>query len=167
MKNSPLLAVCLLALLAPAGAQTIIERAERDEISSMAREEPAMRKAFEQARGTLDWFLARASSPPAGTTGYALKVAVSDGRGTEYFWVNRFVAEGSRFTGYLGNEPRLVKKYKFDEQFAFDREQIVDWIYIDTNSRRMRGNYTACALLTKEPTAQAEAFKQRYGLSCE
>ena len=167
MNKSLLVSVCLLIALPTASGQSIVQRAERDEVSFMAREEPAMRKAFEQAKSTLDPFLKLASSPMEGTTGYALKVAVSDGRNTEYFWVNRFVAQGDRFTGHLGNEPRLVKKYKFDERFPFDREQIVDWTYTDTKSRRMHGNYTACALLTKEPPAQAQAFKQKYGLSCE
>ena len=167
MTTRALLVCCSFLVAIPAGAQSITERAERDEIVHMAHEEPAMRKAFEQAHRTLDAFLQRAASPAPGTTGYALKVAVSDGRSTEYFWGNRFVAEGSRFSGHLGNEPRLVKTYKFDQRFQFSREQIVDWTYVDTQAKRMHGNYTACALLTKEPPAQAEAFRQHYGLSCD
>ena len=31
----------------------------------------------------------------------------------------------------------------------------------------MMGNFTACALLTKEPPARAESFKRQYGLSCD
>ena len=151
----------------PSGAQTIVEKAERGEIAHMAREEPAMRRAFEKARTTLDTFLKEASAPREGTSSYALKVAISDGRNTEYYWVNRFSNNGPNFVGHLGNDPRMVKKYKFDERFQFDREQIVDWTYIDTKSRRMVGNFTACALLTKETPAQAEEFKRRYGLVCE
>ena len=151
----------------PSGAQTVVERAERGEIAHMAREEPAMRRAFEKARATLDTFLKEASAPREGNSSFALKVAVSDGQNTEYFWVNRFSNTGPNFVGHLGNEPRMVKKYKFDERFQFDREQIVDWTYIDTKTRRMVGNFTACALLTKEPPAQAEEFKKRYGLVCE
>jgi uncharacterized protein YegJ (DUF2314 family) len=150
-----------------ANAQTIIEKAERDEITHMAREEPAMRRAFEKARDTLDVFLREASAPREGTSSYALKVAVSDGRNTEYFWVNRFSNTGSAFVGHLGNEPRMVKRYKFDERFQFDRAQIVDWTYLDMKNKRMIGNFTACALLTREPPAQAEEFKRRYGLTCE
>jgi uncharacterized protein YegJ (DUF2314 family) len=160
------LVACLLVPLS-AAAQTILEKAERGEIAHMAREEPAMRRAFEQARATLDGFLKNASAPGEGTTSYALKVAVSDGRNTEYFWVNRFSNDGSAFSGYLGNEPRLVKKYKFDEKIVFDREQIVDWTYVDTKNSRMVGNFTACALLTMEPPAQAQEFRKRYGLTCE
>jgi uncharacterized protein YegJ (DUF2314 family) len=148
-------------------AQTITEKADRGELAHMAREEPAMQRAFEKARATLDQFLQEARAARDGTSGYALKVAVSDGRNTEYFWVNRFSNAGPNFVGHLGNEPRVVRKYRFDERFQFDRAQIVDWTYIDTKSRRMVGNFTACALLTKEPPAQAEEFQRRYGLVCE
>jgi uncharacterized protein YegJ (DUF2314 family) len=144
-----------------------IERAERDEITRMSSEEPAMRKAFEQARSQLDDFLRLAASPEEGTSNYALKVAISDERNTEYFWVNLFTNNGDVFTGYLANEPRLVKRYKNGERFQFDRKQVVDWTYIDNRNNRMMGNFTACALLTKETPAQVEAFKQKYGLRCE
>jgi uncharacterized protein YegJ (DUF2314 family) len=161
-----LIAAIVLALAAACDRSTI-DRAERDEVTHMSSEEPAMRKAFEQARSRLDDFLRLASSPPEGTSDYAVKVAVSDGRNTEYFWVNRFTNDGDAFTGNLGNEPRLVKRYKQGERFQFDRKQIVDWTYIDNKTNRMMGNFTACALLTREPPAQAEAFKQKYGLRCE
>jgi uncharacterized protein YegJ (DUF2314 family) len=162
--------LCTIAFLAPvtvAVGQTIIERAARDEIAYMGREEPAMREAFRKAGATLDEFLSVAASSALSTSGYALKVAVSDGRNTEYFWVNGFSREGERFTGVLNNEPRLVKTHKLGERIEFTRAQVADWTYIDDAKKRMVGNFTACALLTKEPPAQVEEFKRRYGLRCE
>ena len=160
-----LLPAIVLALAAC--ERSAIDRAERDEITHMSSEEPAMRKAFEQARSSLDDFLRVAASPREGTSDYAIKVAISDGRNTEYFWVNGFTNNGDVFMGTLANEPRLVKRYRLGERFQFERKQIVDWTYIDNKTNRMMGNFTACALLTKEPPAQAEAFKQKYGLRCE
>src|SRR5262245_21688404 len=162
-----LLALAIVLAVTAACDRSVIERAERDQITRMSSEEPAMRKAFEQARSRLDDFLRLAASPEEGTSDYALKVAISDGRNTEYFWVNRFTNDGDAFTGYLANEPRLVKRYKIGERFRFERKQIVDWTYINNKTNRTMGNFTACALLTKEPPAQAEAFKQKYGLQCE
>jgi uncharacterized protein YegJ (DUF2314 family) len=159
-----------IAFLAPvtiAIGQTIVERAASDEIAYMGREEKAMKEAFLKASATLGEFLSVAASPRPGTSGYALKVAISDGRNTEYFWVNGFSREGERFTGVLNNEPRLVKKHKLGERIEFTRAQVADWTYIDGANKRMVGNFTACALLTKEPPAQAEEFKRRYGLLCE
>lgn len=148
-------------------AQGIVEKAARDEIMHMSHEEPAMRRAFQKASETLDDFLQLASNPKAGTSGYALKVAISDGRNTEYFWVNAFANEGDSFTGTLNNEPRLVKKYKFGERIAFVRPQIVDWTYSDVEKGQMLGNFTACALLTKQAPEQVAAFKRQYGLTCD
>jgi uncharacterized protein YegJ (DUF2314 family) len=98
-----------------------------------------------------------------------VKVRISDGTQNEYFWVNTVAPDGAGFTGILGNEPRLVKKHKLGERITFPRDQIVDWTYIDRSngSARMVGNFTACAMLTKEPPAQAQEFKEWYGLTCE
>jgi uncharacterized protein YegJ (DUF2314 family) len=168
MKLNPLVSIlAFAAILSTAQAQSLVDRAASDEIAYMASEEQAMRLAFERARATLDDFLRKAENPVEGTTKYALKVAVSDGRNTEYFWVNRFTGAGDSFSGYLGNEPRMVKKYRFDEKFSFSRKQIVDWTYFDQPTKSMLGNFTACALLTKESAANAEAFKRRYGFKCE
>lgn len=152
---------------AQVAAQGIADQAARDEIVFMSSEEPAMRKAFARAAQTLPDFLKDAANPAVGTSNYSLKVAISDGTRTEYFWVGDFVHEGDTFHGTLNNEPRLVKKHKLGDRITFRRAQIADWAYMDRIHGRMVGNFTACALLTKEPPEQAAAFKKRYGLSCE
>ncbi|QPF73630.1 DUF2314 domain-containing protein [Roseateles sp. DAIF2] len=159
----------LLALLIPSAvpAQTMNERAEKDELVFMREEEPAMRKAFQVARGSLDEFLGLAAAQSQSRTGFSLKVAISQGGNTEYFWVNDFATkDGSSFEGEIGNEPRMVKTVKLGQRYAFARAQIVDWLYIDKGQRRMVGNFTLCALLTKESKSEAEATKQRYKLDC-
>lgn len=169
MDNSRKAVLVLVGLLSPSllYAQSIAERAESDEVTFMSSEEPAMRRAFERAKATLDEFLRVAANPPAGTSSFALKVAISDGRNTEYFWVNKFASRGNGFVGTLNNEPRLVMKYKLGQRINFKREQIVDWIYLDESKGRMHGNFTACALLSKESPADAEEFKRSYGLHCD
>lgn len=37
----------------------------------------------------------------------------------------------------------------------------------DTSTNRMHGNFTACALLTKEPPEQRKDFMKQYGLRCD
>jgi uncharacterized protein YegJ (DUF2314 family) len=161
------LLIVALAAVASANAQGISAQAASDEVIHMRSEEPAMRKAFARASETLSGFLELAAMPKAGTTNHALKVAISDGKNTEYFWVNHFGNEGDVFTGTLNNEPRLVRKHKLGERITFRREQIVDWTYIDRVNRKTMGNFTACALLSKEPPEEAEAFMRQYGLSCQ
>jgi uncharacterized protein YegJ (DUF2314 family) len=132
----------------------------------MAKEEPAMRKAFDQAAATLTDFLRRAAKPDAGTSDYALKVAISEGKRTEYFWVASFGRDKAGFHGVLANEPQVVKKYKSGERITFARSQIVDWTYYDDVAHKTFGNFTACALLSREPAEQAAAIMQEHGLSC-
>jgi uncharacterized protein YegJ (DUF2314 family) len=130
-------------------------------------DDPAMNRAFEKARATLDEFFALAKSPRAGTEAYAIKVAVTDGKSTEYFWVNDFDFDGDEMSGVLNNEPENVRKYRLGERFTFKRADVVDWTYMEPAARRMHGNYTACALLTHEDPAEAEEFRQQYGLRCD
>jgi uncharacterized protein YegJ (DUF2314 family) len=157
----------LLGSLSGAFAQTISERADRDEVSFMRDEEPAMQRAFAKARASLDDFLARAAKPGPQDSAFALKVAIWEGANTEYFWVNNIAQHGEAFAGELNNEPRMVKRHKLGERIRFQWAQIVDWTYLDRTQRRMFGNFTACALLSKEPAAEAEAFKTQHGLICE
>ena len=163
-----LTAIVLLSCLGGLSlAQSVVERAKADELVFMQDEEPAMRRAFEQARATLDEFLLKAKAPPPGTTSYSLKVGIREGKAVEYFWVGNFTQTETGFSGTINNEPRLVKGVRFGQQYSFPREHIFDWTYIDRNERRMVGNFTVCALLTKESPQEAEATKKRYGLRCE
>lgn len=148
-------------------AQPLTERAKNDELAFMQDEEPAMRKAFQAARASLDDFLEKAKAPPPGTSAYAVKVGVKEGKNTEYFWVNDLATVGDDFTGKINNEPRMVKSVKLGQTHKFLKSHIVDWTYLDRPNRKMAGNFTACALLSKESPAEAEAMKKRYGLSCE
>lgn len=158
--------VCMLVMQSAAG-QSVTERAKAGELVFMGDEEPAMRRAFEKARSTLDAFLEQAKAPPPGTGGYSLKVGIREGKDVEYFWVGDFAATESGFIGTINNEPRMVKSVRLGQRYSFPKQHIVDWTYIDRNERRMVGNFTVCALLTKESAAEAEATKKRFGLRCD
>ena len=148
-------------------AQSIEQRAANDEIVRMRDEEPAMQRAFRVARDGLDQFLRIAETRAPEHSGFALKVAIAQGSDIEYFWVNNFQAKTEgKFEGEINNEPRTVRTVRLGQRYAFSRSQIVDWTYIDKQQRRMIGNFTLCALLTKEPRDQAEAVRRRYKLDC-
>jgi uncharacterized protein YegJ (DUF2314 family) len=146
---------------------TITERAQNDQLTLVESEDPAMTRAFEKARNTLDEFFRLAESPRQGTTGYAIKVALTEGEQTEYFWVGDFEVNGDTLSGALDNEPQMVKRYKLGERFTFSRTQVVDWTYLEPDAHRMHGNFTGCALLVHEDPAEAEEFKKQYGLQCD
>ena len=160
------IAAPLLLLSTLACTPFITARAQSDEMTNLQSQEPALRRATEKAQATLDDFLTKAKQLPAGTSSYALKVRVQEGRDTEYFWVEEFTWSDGAFTGRINNEPRLVKSIKLGQIYKFSRSQIADWKYFDEKNGKTLGNFTACALLSKEPPAQAEEIKRRYGLDC-
>jgi uncharacterized protein YegJ (DUF2314 family) len=164
-----LTAIVALSIVWPlATAQPIVDRARADELVFMSDDDPAMRQAFQRARATLDEFLSKAKEPAPGTLHYALKVGIKEGKDTEYFWVGDFGQDASgMFSGRIDNAPRLVKRVQEGQRYAFPKGHIVDWMYVDRNERRMAGNFTMCALLTKEPPAEAAAARQKFGLRCD
>jgi uncharacterized protein YegJ (DUF2314 family) len=148
------------------GAGTLVERARRDEVAKVAKDDPDMAAAFSKARDTLPKFLALAQAPRPTITHMAVKIGISSGDDrTEFFWLSPFESRGGKYTGRINNTPRSVKTVKFGQIVQFAEEEIVDWLY--TEDGKMLGNFTACALLKHEPPDQAEALKKDAGLSCD
>ena len=119
------------------------------------------------AKATLDGFLRITESPPPNAASFAVKVAISDKKETEYFWISPFSWSGDSFEGRLNSTPRLVKHVREGQNLQFKRTDIVDWMYVDRAAQRMHGNFTACALLTKEKPEEAARFQKHYGLECD
>jgi uncharacterized protein YegJ (DUF2314 family) len=149
----------------PVSAQTITQKAEHDELAIVAKKDPAMAKAMVKARQTLPDFLSIAAAPKAGMEGFAVKVAIREGDNVEYFWIAPFTAKDDTFSGAINNKPRSVRAVKLGQTITFTRSEIVDWTYMDGD--KMKGNYTACALLQTASKQEAEEFKKRFGLDCD
>ena len=144
---------------------TLMDKARRDEVVLVENDDADMAAAFRKARETLPEFLALARAPRPTATKLAVKVAIPDGDGNEYFWLTRFELRGDKYAGRINNTPRAAKQVKFGQVVEFSEAEIVDWLYMEGG--KMRGNFTACALLKREPADQVEAMKKQYGLSCE
>ena len=99
------LGVLLCLYLPGALAQTLTERVERDEVVMVDSDDAAMNKAFARARAGLDNFLRDAASPSSTNTGHAVKVRLSDGNKTEYFWVGDVRQAGPDFTACAAATP--------------------------------------------------------------
>ena len=146
--------------------QSIPVREKDIEAARLQSEALAMRQAAEKAQATLDDFLIKATQLPAGTKAYAVRVGVQEGRDLEYFWVNEFSWSDGTFMGKINDEPRLVKRIKPGQIYRFSRFDVVDWMYIDEKSGRTFGNFTACALASQKPPAEADELKRRNDLDC-
>jgi uncharacterized protein YegJ (DUF2314 family) len=153
------------AVQTSASAQSITEKAERDEVAFVSRSDPVMAAAMTKARATLPDFLKLAAAPPAKTEAFAVKVAIREGANAEYFWIIPFEPKGEAFTGKLDNTPRLVRNTKMGDTLSFTKAEIVDWMYMDNGA--MKGNHTACAVMKKATQKDRDAFKKRFGLDCD
>ena len=156
----------LLVFTFTAYADSITQKAENDELSFIPDDDPDMAKAMIHAKSTLSEFLALKAKPTDTQQNFSIKIAIVDGDNKEFFWIGRFqeVSSGN-YIGTLDNEPRTVKNVTNGQQINFKKDDIVDWLYIENGN--MKGNFTACALLKREPVADQEEFKRAYGLECE
>ena len=145
--------------------QSLLARAKRDEVVSRNEGRPRDGSRKEQGARHLAGFLAIAKQPTPAMRNFALKVRVSDDHGVEYFWVTQFSANGGRFSGKIDNTPRMVRSITAGQVIQFSEGEITDWMYMD--SGKMKGNYTACALLQREPKRPTGAVKNRFGLNCD
>ena len=144
------------------------EAAQRQEpVIEIDERDPAMRAAFKQAQDTLDDFLKIAASGDAKYTNLSMRVAIREGKRKEFVWVADFKADGKGFTGRIDNIPTKLKRVKEDQQWRFQRKDVVDWMYVDASKRKMHGNRTTCVQLSKAPPAEVEQIKRAYGLDCQ
>ena len=127
--------------------------------------DPDMAEAMRQARATLAEFLSLADAPRPKTSLISVKVGIPAKAAAEYFWISPFTRDNGRFSGKIDNEPNHADNVKLGDTITFDEEQIVDWSYIENG--RLKGNYTLCAILKREPREQAEALIAKYGMDCK
>src|SRR5262245_10900165 len=166
MKCACLFTALLAIVSGIAEADTLLDRAKRDDIARVARDDPDMAAAMRKAREWLPDFLALTRASRHSITHFAVKVGIPSGDDNkEFFWISPFEQRGEKFVGRINNTPRMAKTVKLGQVIEFSEDEIVDWLYQEGD--RMHGNFTACALLKREPPEQAEALKKHYGLSCE
>lgn len=162
-------AIAALIALSPgmAGAESLLDLSKRDDVARIEKGNPDMAAAFRKARETLPQFLKLALAPPPNTRGFAIKIGIPYGNraDAEFFWISPFKPQGDKYVGNINNTPRSAKTVKLGQAIEFAETEIVDWTYLENG--RMIGNYTACALLKREPPQQAAAFMKQYGLTCD
>ncbi|MDF0651946.1 MAG: DUF2314 domain-containing protein [Nitrospira sp.] len=168
MQRLVVLSVTLLTLLLSSSAfsQSFTDKAKKDSAVDMSDDDPAMQKAMARARTGLEDFLRKAGSPPPNTDQYSVKVRVSEGDKQEYLWVSNLKAQGDLWSGRIDNLP-IIRSVKKGQSYSFAKTEIVDWTYVDKSQKRVVGNFTTCALLTKEPPGVAESIQKQYGLECD
>lgn len=144
-------------------AQDTQNRSTRN-VVSVPTGDPDMEAAMCQGRATLSKFFALAQAPKSSMSNFTLKVGIPIDGQFEFVWVRPFEKQGNRYSGQLRNDMR-GKPLKFGDTISFSRSDIADWYYLDEG--RMKGNFTACALVKNKSQSEIEAFKKQYKLDCD
>jgi uncharacterized protein YegJ (DUF2314 family) len=153
--------ILFVALMSPAA---LSQEKSEDQIVNISSEDKEMNAAIRHARDTLDQFLEVLAKPPKGTSGFKVKVQVTDSGGVEHLWVTPFRQTWNGFEGTIANEPRLVHSVKYGQRYRFDRSAITDWGY-ELNGKQ-KGSFTICVLFKHMPADEVQTYRKDYGFEC-
>jgi uncharacterized protein YegJ (DUF2314 family) len=153
------LALALVALLAIVPALPMVAAAQSN-MMIVPNGDPEMAAAIAKARGALPSFWKALEHPGAGEEGFALKVAIKDGKDVEHFWLLDIARDGDKLSGTINNEPEIVGNVSNGERYEFTDADISDWLYM--RKGKMVGNETMRPLLKRMPKSQAEQYRAMY-----
>lgn len=164
-----LLFAALFCLTSPmaAIAEGALDRAKRGEAVSVFAADPRMKAAFAKARSTLPQFLKLLDEEPPYAHGFSIKMNIPalDGH-AEFFWITSVQRDGSGFKGVIANRPNYATHVSMGDEIRFSRRQIVDWTYRDTRTGYMEGNFTGCAIASRETPGERKRFLEAVKLRC-
>ncbi len=157
--------VSAIVALSIAALPALCRPAPKDDGTVLIRtEDDEMNAAMAKAGATLDGFLKIAAHPPAGASGFKLKVRIHDGQVVEHMWVLPFRQTGQGFVGVLADEPEYVKNVKNGQRIDFTRADISDWGY--ELDGKQKGSFTVCVMFRHMPAAEVAQYRRDYGFEC-
>ena len=158
--------ICLgvIASTVTSDAQRVRDRIANDELAVVDGPDPIMDAAIAQGRATLPQFLILASSPSRSMSNFTIKVPVPTNNGDEFFWIKDFQLKNGRYSGRINNTPRWATHLKDGDVITFAENEIVDWMYV--HNGRMKGNFTFCARMKREPKKEARAAIKQFKADC-
>jgi Uncharacterized protein conserved in bacteria len=113
--------------------------------------DPELEKAKQDALSTLDSFIKSYNEHSNSSIyEYYLKVDFIDGEEHEHMWISVNKIENGQFEGTLANEPEVIKNIKLGDSVKIEKEQIEDWIIVDTETDEMEGGYSVKVLQERE-----------------
>ena len=128
-----------------------------DKVIVVADDDPEMLAAIAKARDTLPQFWKVFDKPEHGENGFALKVKITDKRGTEHFWAVDIERGDGKVMGTINNDPDIVASVKLGDRIPIPEADISDWLYMRED--KMVGNETLRPLLKKMPAKEAEQLR--------
>lgn len=158
--------VALLAVTAckKSGSEPV-RREDQPDLVHVSRNDPAMSKAVQTARNSVETFITALKAPAAGQGNFTVKKPFKDGVRVEHIWLSNASFDGARFTGRVDNEPVDVTNVKMGQIVTAAKDEISDWFYIDNG--RLVGGYTIRVLYSQMSPAERRDFKAHAGFQIE
>jgi uncharacterized protein YegJ (DUF2314 family) len=113
--------------------------------SSRPDDDAEMTAAIAKAREALPQFWQTFEKQDQGESGFALKLKVTDARGTEHFWVTNLERNDGKMMGTVNNDPQTVASVKLGQRVEIREADISDWLYL--RDGKIVGNHTLKPLL--------------------
>lgn len=154
MKRTAQFALPLVALL----LASFTGCSKRDKVISVEDNDPEMTAAIAKARETLPQFWKVFDKPERGESDFALKVEITDKRGSEHFWATDIERDAGKTMGTINNDPNTVTKVKLGDRIEIPEADISDWLYM--RDGKMVGNHTLRALFKQMPAGEVEKLKK-------
>ena len=151
-------AISVLCLGVLAIAMIACSEREQNKMVNVEADDPEMLGAIAQARSTLPAFWQVFEKPQPGDSNFALKVMVTDQRGTEYFWATGIARRDGKILGTIDNEPNIVGSVRFGDRIEIAEGDISDWTYM--RNGKMVGNYTVRPLFKRMPASEVERIRK-------
>lgn len=126
-----------------------------DKVVMVSSHDPDMTAAIKDARASVSKFQAALGTRKLNQTGFAVKMAFTDGEMTEHFWLDQVRWDGTKYHGVVNNDPEKVSNVKLGQEASVAPEDISDWMYVENG--KLVGGYTIRALrAAMSPKERAE-----------
>jgi uncharacterized protein YegJ (DUF2314 family) len=131
---------------------------KQDKVINVADDDKEMNAAIAKARDTLPQFWQTFEKREHGERDFALKVEITDRKGTEHFWLTDIERKDGKMLGTINNDPDIVRNVKLGDRLPIPEADISDWLYM--RDGKMVGNYTLRVLFKQMPVKEVEKYKQ-------
>lgn len=132
--------------------------AQSSNVTGVSEDDKEMNSAMASARKTMAQFWTALKNPPAGATGFAIKVAFSENGEVEHIWCNSPERRNGKILATINNTPVTVSHVKDGQRLEIDPQDISDWMYVRAD-KKIVGGRTIRALLKHLPKDQADYYK--------
>jgi uncharacterized protein YegJ (DUF2314 family) len=164
-------AIVLTVVLALSGcgrsSDNVVKRSGEPDMISVTADDSAMNAAIERARASLPAFRAALASHPAGSDGFAVKVALSYGKdgGEEHIWLVDPSLAANTVSGIVNNEPVHATHLKLGQRLTAPVADVSDWMYAQHGV--LKGGETIRVLVSRMSPEERKDFVASTGLRLE